>query len=326
MSRFLRIGVCLAVALLPLLLGAGAEAEKKLHDPAQQIQLDVVIARVDRAKAPALLLERRRPVPLKVQGTPQRARKPFASVVEDASGHLASLKALEAKGMAKLLAQPRLVTKSGQPASFVDGDEQAVPVPEGGGSVGVQFEVIGTSLNFLPTVTSDGGIRLEVGVDITPLSKGKDAIRMNSTVEMEAGHTVILGGLVEADRETELVILVTPKLVGHSITTRPCFREATTPVPALTLTIANVRSEQALIFTYDDNGNLVFECRLSAGRAIDVKSAPGKRWSAFYDPANGVSSPVPVTTSAPSPSPSPVVNYKVGDADATWLLREPALR
>ena len=37
MSRFLRIGVCLAVALLPLLLGAGAEAEKKLHDPAQSL-------------------------------------------------------------------------------------------------------------------------------------------------------------------------------------------------------------------------------------------------------------------------------------------------
>ena len=326
MSRFLRVGVCLAVALLPLLLGSGAEAEKRSDDPARQIQLDVVIARVERAKAPALLLEGRRTVHLKVHATPQRATKPFAAVVADASGHLASLKLLESKGMAKILAQPRLVTMSGRQASLVDGDEQMVPVPEGGGSVGVQFEVIGTTLNVLPTVMSDGRIRLEVGADITPLSLGKNAAKVNTTVTVEAGHTVVLGGLVEADRETELVILVTPRLDGHSITTRPCLREATTPVPTLTLTIANVRREEALIFTYDDNGNLVFECRLSAGKAVDVKSAPGKRWSAFYDAANCVSCTAPATPSAPSPSPSQVVNYKVGDAHATWLLREPTPR
>ena len=58
--------------------------------------------------------------------------------------------------MTKILAEPRLVTISGKPASFLSGGEQAVPVPAGLGQVGVQFEEFGTRLNFLPIVLGDG--------------------------------------------------------------------------------------------------------------------------------------------------------------------------
>ena len=74
-----------------------------------------------------------------------------------------------------------------------------------------------------------------------------------------------------------------------------------------------------MIFTYDDKGNLVFECKVPAGKAVDVKSAPGQRWAAFFDSESA-------SSAAAVPLKSEVVNHTAGDADATWLLREGKVR
>src|SRR5262249_14866505 len=73
---------------------------------------------------------------------------------------LGFLQALREENVLKLMAEPRLVTLSGRPASFLSGGEQAVPVPAGLGQVGVQFEEFGTRLNFLPIVLGNGKIHL----------------------------------------------------------------------------------------------------------------------------------------------------------------------
>src|SRR5947208_12716426 len=84
--------------------------------------------------------------------------------------------------MAKLLAQPRLVTLSGNPASFLDGGEQAVPVPAGLGQVGVQFEEFGTRLNFLPVVLGNGRIHLEVEPEVSTLNAANGIVLQNLIV------------------------------------------------------------------------------------------------------------------------------------------------
>jgi pilus assembly protein CpaC len=145
------------------------------------------------------------------------------------------------------------MTLSGRTASLLDGGEQAIPVPAGLGQVGTQFEEFGTRLNFLPIVLGNGKIHLEVEPEVSRLDAasgtsiqgtivpGRATQRVHTTVEMEDGQTLLLGGLIQRDNngttskvpilgdlpligaafrtvsytddETELVVMVTPRLV-----------------------------------------------------------------------------------------------------------------
>jgi pilus assembly protein CpaC len=178
----------------------------------------------------------------------------FGGNIHPLSGFLGFLEALESEGVAKVMAEPKLVTLSGRPASFLDGGEQAVPVPAGLGQVGIQFEEFGTRLNFLPIVLGNGRIHLEVEPEVSALSvangapiqgagivPGRVTQRVHTTVELEDGQTFAIGGLIQRtavgtddkvpvlgylpfvgalfstkgynESETELVVLVTPRLV-----------------------------------------------------------------------------------------------------------------
>jgi pilus assembly protein CpaC len=250
----------------------------------QQVQLDVVVARVERSKGRDFgfnfLSNQRRvifgstvgnviPANGGTIGVPGSELQPstfgqvitstqgtanlFGGVIGNAAGFLGFLEALENEGVAKLLAQPRLVTLSGNPASFLDGGEQAVPVPAGLGQVGVQFEEFGTRLNFLPIVLGNGRIHLEVEPEVSSLNAtagvsiagatvaGRATQRVHTTVELETGQTFVIGGLIQrvinasdnkvpvlgqlpfigaafstktySETEAELVVMVTPHLV-----------------------------------------------------------------------------------------------------------------
>src|SRR5262245_52496936 len=79
-------------------------------------------------------------------------------VIHNSWNFLGFLQALREDNLLKVMAEPKLIAMSGQPASFLSGGEQAVPVPAGLGQVGVQFEEFGTRLNFLPIVLGNGRI------------------------------------------------------------------------------------------------------------------------------------------------------------------------
>jgi pilus assembly protein CpaC len=186
-------------------------------------------------------------------GNPAATTNVLFGVVHNGWGFLGYLNALREEGIAKFIAEPRLVTKSGRPASFLVGGEQAIPVPAGLGQIGVQFEEFGTRLNFLPIVLGNGKIHLEVEPEISSLNAangvtisgtvvpGRDTQRINTTVELETGQTFVIGGLIQhtvatntrktpilgdlpflgvffsskVDNQTEqeVVVLVTPYLV-----------------------------------------------------------------------------------------------------------------
>ncbi len=177
----------------------------------------------------------------------------FGGVIHPNNGFLGYLQALESEGLAKVLSEPKLITMTGRPASFLDGGEQAVPVPAGLGQVGIQFEEFGTRLNFLPIVLGNGKIHLEVEPEVSALSAangvtiqgtavpGRVTQRIHTTVELEDGQTFAIGGLIQktvlggtnkvpllgdipflgvafstktySESDVELVVLVTPRLV-----------------------------------------------------------------------------------------------------------------
>jgi pilus assembly protein CpaC len=130
-------------------------------------------------------------------------------VLHNGWGFVGFLQALRDENLVKLMASPRLVTLSGRPASFLVGGEQAIPVPAGLGQVGVQFEEFGTRLNFLPIVLGNGKIHLEVEPEVSTLDAangtaingtivpGRVTNRVNTTVQMEAGQTLVIGGLIQ---------------------------------------------------------------------------------------------------------------------------------
>jgi pilus assembly protein CpaC len=237
----------------------------------QQVQLDVVMARVRRSKGRNLGFNfiQRSPNELTgsavgslinvnlmnntIQTTFTPAVNLFTQVLFPKSGFQGFLEALETENLAKILAQPRLVVMSGHPASFLDGGEQAVPVPAGLGQVGVQFEEFGTRLNFLPIVLGNGRIHLEVEPEVSTLDPsagvaiaganvaGRATQRLHTTVELESGQTFVIGGLIQkvstangnfipvlgrlpfvgvlfrtvtsVEDDAELLVLVTPHLV-----------------------------------------------------------------------------------------------------------------
>ncbi|MBY0233004.1 MAG: type II and III secretion system protein [Gemmataceae bacterium] len=188
-----------AAALLALMLGSQVRAGEP------KIELDVLIARLRPDAWAALQGPLSRSV-VKVQ-MKDVWKDALAGVIPPEQGNLvAILQQLETKGMAKLLAQPRLVTKSGQPCTFLDGGEAAIPVPAGLGKVGVQFEEIGTRLNFLPLLAA-GGVSLELDCEVSSptrwveelgctLSK-RDQHRVPVTALVKTGHRLVVAGLVE---------------------------------------------------------------------------------------------------------------------------------
>lgn len=135
----------------------------------------------------------------------------FLGLFSDQQQFFGLLRALRTESLAKVLAEPRLVTQSGRTATFVSGGDQ--PVPNGGGLGGVSFGFtrFGTTLTFLPIVLGNGKIFLEVEPEVsqidfaltTPVPQtggvipGRSVQRVHTCVEMEDGQTFVIGGLIQ---------------------------------------------------------------------------------------------------------------------------------
>lgn len=168
-------------------------------------------------------------------------------------GITAQLGFLEGNGLARVLAKPTLVAHTGQSASFLAGGEIPIPVPGRDGNVSIEYKEFGVKLQLTPTILSDVRIALKVapeasdldytqGVTISGVSVPAVRTRRADTmVELADGESFIIGGLVNratissvnkvpllgdlpvlgtffknlnySQEETELVIIVTPRLV-----------------------------------------------------------------------------------------------------------------
>ncbi|MCW5652855.1 MAG: type II and III secretion system protein family protein [Hydrogenophaga sp.] len=160
---------------------------------------------------------------------------------------------LEGNGLARVLAEPTLVTLSGQSANFLAGGEIPIPVAQGLGTTSVEYKPFGIGLTVSPTVLSDSRIVLKVAPEASDLDY-TNAVTLNgisvpalttrradTTVELGDGESFIIGGLISRhttssldkvpmlgdlpvlgtlfkrqdyqQSERELVIVVTPHLV-----------------------------------------------------------------------------------------------------------------
>ena len=124
------------------------------------------------------------------------------------------IEALESKGIVQVLAEPNIVAMNGKQASFLAGGEYPYAFASGLGTISVEFKEYGVRLNFLPTITPRGTVRLQVAPEVSSLDFA-DAIvisgyeipaiatrKMKTEVELSDGQSFVIGGLLD-NRDTE---------------------------------------------------------------------------------------------------------------------------
>lgn len=134
----------------------------------------------------------------------------------------ATLDMLERRGLSKTLAEPTLISLSGERASFLAGGEFPVPVLQSGGNLGsggnqgitVEFKPFGVSLSFTPTVLGDKVINLIVEPEVSAIDPnasitvsgltipGLQTRRASTTVELRDGESFAIAGLLQRDFQT----------------------------------------------------------------------------------------------------------------------------
>ncbi len=132
----------------------------------------------------------------------------------------ALIRALRQEDLVKFLAEPTVVATHGRPARFIVGGKVPYTVPAGNGTVSIAYEEFGTSVDFLPFIVGPGRIRLEVRPEVKEVDDSK-GINIDGTivpgfsqryvetaVEMQAGQTLALAGLLQS--RTEANKLSTP--------------------------------------------------------------------------------------------------------------------
>jgi pilus assembly protein CpaC len=130
----------------------------------------------------------------------------------------ATIQALDTQGVVEVLAEPNMLTEDGKQASFLAGGEYPYPVVQGtsggSGTVSIQFKEFGIRLNFIPTITPRGTIRLQVAPEVSSLDFAQgvqisgfsvpaiDVRRVKTEVELGEGQSYVIGGLLD-NRETQ---------------------------------------------------------------------------------------------------------------------------
>ena len=123
------------------------------------------------------------------------------------------LQAMAENSLLRVLAEPNLVTISGETASFLAGGEFPYPVPQGGTSnaITIEFREFGVRLNFTPVVLANQTIRLRVEPEISAtdfsnavqvagtMVPGLSQRRTHTVVEIGNGQTIAIAGLLNEE-------------------------------------------------------------------------------------------------------------------------------
>jgi pilus assembly protein CpaC len=170
----------------------------------------------------------------------------------------ATIEALQTQQVVQVLSEPNLLTANGKEGSFLAGGQYPFPVVQGStgtgvGAVTIQFKEFGVRLNFIPTITPRGTIRLQVAPEVSSLDfangvtisgftvPGLDVRKVKTEVELSQGQSFAIGGLLDnrstrnfskipflgdipilgkffqsvsvSKTDTELIVIVTPEIV-----------------------------------------------------------------------------------------------------------------
>lgn len=127
----------------------------------------------------------------------------------------AYVRALREKGMLEILAEPNLIARSGEKASFLAGGEFPIPVVQSGAnnSITIEYKEFGVRIEFLPTVTEREDIHMKVMSEVSDLdfSQGVQlggfviptiiTRRADTAVKLGDGQTFAIAGLINKEKQ-----------------------------------------------------------------------------------------------------------------------------
>ena len=127
---------------------------------------------------------------------------------------------MEAKGVARRLAEPDLIALSGDTASFLAGGEYPVPsVQSSSGTTPVittQYYPYGVQLTFVPTVLANGIINLRLNPSVSELDYKNVVIiagtaipaitkrEARTVIELRDGQSFAIAGLLQSDNSRDI--------------------------------------------------------------------------------------------------------------------------
>jgi pilus assembly protein CpaC len=170
----------------------------------------------------------------------------------------ATIQALEDKGLVQVLSEPNVLAEDGKQGSILAGGEYPYPIVQGGSggsgpTVSITFKEYGVRLIFLPHVTAQGTIDLQIISEVSSLDFTNAVTlsgfvvpaiserRVKTSVELAKGQSFAIGGLLDnrttetlqkipyisnipilgkffqsiskTKNNTELIVIVTPEIV-----------------------------------------------------------------------------------------------------------------
>jgi pilus assembly protein CpaC len=168
----------------------------------------------------------------------------------------ANVQLLINRGKAKILSKPKLLTVSGEEASFLAGGEMPYATTNKEGSANIEWKPYGVKLKIKPTVDSSENIDANLRAEVSEIDNSNGIISSGivipalktrwaeTSVYMKNGNTLVIAGLIDDESQkttsgvplisdipiigelfrftndqktqTELVIFVTPTLIGES--------------------------------------------------------------------------------------------------------------
>ena len=184
---------------------------------------------------------------------PSEAVTALFSVQKNGNTLTGFIDALNEEGLLKILAEPTLVSLSGQNATFLAGGEFPVPVPQDADTITIEYKQFGVFLDFTATVLSENRINIVVSPEVSEIdfttaiqfegfvTPGVTTRRTSTTVQLADGQSFAIAGLLREvvrdsiakfpllgdipilgalfrsrqfiKNETELIIIVTAHLV-----------------------------------------------------------------------------------------------------------------
>ncbi|KQV09755.1 type II and III secretion system protein family protein [Devosia sp. Root105] len=164
----------------------------------------------------------------------------------------ATIKALESKHLVRTLAEPNLTTLSGVNASFLAGGQVPIRTPDQNGNAAITYRDFGVRLVFQPVVLDGDRIQIHLTPEVSGIngftSAGDPVFNtrnLDATVELRDGQSFSVAGLLQSNtnlnqnqlpwlgdvpilgslfksssfqkHDTELVVIVTPRLVQPSV-------------------------------------------------------------------------------------------------------------
>ncbi len=124
---------------------------------------------------------------------------------------LGAISALHNNGYAYTLAEPSLVSLSGQSASFLAGGEFPFPTSNENGEIDIEYREFGVRLQLTPTVLDSNNIMLKVAPEVSELDfingiqtagvavPSLRVRRTDTTVQLGSGESFIISGLVSSN-------------------------------------------------------------------------------------------------------------------------------